>query len=89
MPFVPMQTMDLPELEPFLDVVFRIDAGLDGPVLKIDELLALRSGSVILTGRPAGENVMVTAGQTFFGAGELGCSKGRAIVRMLSFGSEG
>ncbi len=81
--------MNALDLAPFLDVVFRVDAGLTGPVLKIDELLALRPGSVILTGRPAGENVIVTAGQAPLGSGELGCSKGRAIVRMLSFGSEG
>jgi len=56
--------------------------------LKVDELLALRAGNVILTGRPAGENVIVTVGQAPFGIGELGCSRGRTIVRMLSFGSE-
>ena len=81
--------MDSLDLAQFLDVVLRIDAGLNGPVLKIDELLALRPGSVILTGRPAGENVIVTAGQAPLGMGELGCSRGKAIVRMLSFGSEG
>ena len=73
----------------FPDLVLRVDAGLNGPVLKIDELLALRSGSLILTGRPAGENVIVTAGQAPLGLGELGCFKGKAVVRMLSFGGEG
>jgi flagellar motor switch protein FliM len=80
--------MDTLELTPFLEMVFKVDAGLNGPVLKIDELLALRPGSVILTGHPAGENIIVTAGQAPLGLGELGCSKGRATVRMLSFGSE-
>jgi flagellar motor switch protein FliM len=80
--------MDSPELARFPDVVLQVDAGLKGPVLKIDELLSLRSGSVILTGCPAGENVIVTAGQAPLGTGELGCSRGKAIVRMLSFGNE-
>lgn len=77
------------ELARFPDVVLQVDAGLNGPVLKIDDLLALRAGSVILTGCPAGENVIVTAGQTPLGVGELGCLKGKAIVRLLGFGSEG
>ncbi len=81
--------MDALDLARFPDIVFKVDATLGGPVLKIDELLALRAGSVVMTGRPAGENVVVTAGQALLGTGELGCSKGKTIVRMLSFGSEG
>lgn len=81
--------MDSFDLTRFPDLVLQVDVALNGPVLKVDELLALRSGSVILTGRPAGENVLVTAGQALLGTGELGCSKGKAVVRMLSFGSEG
>jgi flagellar motor switch/type III secretory pathway protein FliN len=81
--------MDSLDLARFPDIVFKVDVALDGPALKIDELLALRPGSVILTGRPAGENVIVTAGQARVGTGELGSSRGKTIVRMLSFGSEG
>jgi len=80
--------MDSRDLTRFPDIVFKVDATLGGPVLKIDELLALRAGSVVLTGRPAGENVVVTAGQALLGTGELGCSGGKTTVRMLSFGSE-
>jgi flagellar motor switch/type III secretory pathway protein FliN len=80
--------MDSLDLARFPDIVLRVDAGLEGPVLKIDELLALRPGSIILTGRAAGANVTVTAGQAFLGTGELGCSTGRTVVRMLSFGAE-
>lgn len=79
--------MDTFDFTPFHDVVFQVAAELKGPVLKIDEILALRPGSVILTGRPAGENVIVTAGRAPLGSGELGCSAGRAAVRMLSFGA--
>jgi len=81
--------MNALDLARFSDVVLKGDASLNGPVLKIDELPALRAGSVILTARPASENVIVTAGEALPGTGELGCSRGRAIVRMLSFGSEG
>ena len=34
-------------------------------------------------------NVIVTVGEAFLGTGELGASKGKTVVRMLSFGSEG
>lgn len=81
--------MDSLELARFPNLILTVDAGLNGPVLKIDELMALRPGSVILTGRPAGENVIVTAGQAPLGLGELGRCRGKAIVRMLSFGTEG
>jgi flagellar motor switch/type III secretory pathway protein FliN len=81
--------MDSLDLARFPDLVLKVDAALKGTVLKIDELLALRPGSVILTGRPAGENVIVTAGQAPLGTGELGYSRGKTIVRMLSFGTEG
>jgi flagellar motor switch/type III secretory pathway protein FliN len=81
--------MDSLDLARFPDIVLKVDVALEGPLLNMNQLLALRPGSVILTGRPAGENVIVTAGQAPFGSGELGCSKGKTIVRMLSFGSEG
>jgi flagellar motor switch/type III secretory pathway protein FliN len=81
--------MDALDLARFPDIVFKVDAALAAPALKVDELLALRAGSVILTGQPAGENVIVTAGQALFGMGELGSFRGKTIVRMLSFGSEG
>jgi len=82
-----MESLD--ELARFPDLILRVDAGLNGPVLKIDELLALRPGGLILTGRSAGENAIVTAGQAPLGLGELGCFKGKAVVRMLRFGNEG
>ena len=79
--------MDTLALTPFLDIVFRIDAGLAGPILTVDELLALRAGTVILTGRQAGESVTVTAGEAVIGTGELGCCGKKATVRMLTFGA--
>jgi flagellar motor switch/type III secretory pathway protein FliN len=72
----------------FPNLVLTVDAGLNGPTLRVDEILALRAGSLVMTGRPAGENLVVTAGQAPLGKGELGCFRGTAIVRMLSFGSE-
>lgn len=80
--------MNSPDLTLFMDIVFKVDAGLNGPVLRIDDLLALRPGSEIVTGQPAGENVILTAGGAYLGSGELGSSKGRAVVRILTFGSE-
>ena len=81
--------MDSLDLARFPDIALKVDATLEGSALRIDDLLALRPGSVILTGHPAGENVNVTAGQALLGTGELGCFRAKTIVRMLSFGSEG
>jgi flagellar motor switch/type III secretory pathway protein FliN len=75
-----MENLDLTR---FLDVPLEIEALLAGPRMRVRDLLALRAGSVIETGLPAGENVEVLAGQAPLGPGELTASRGKVIVRML------
>jgi len=49
--------MDSLDLARFPDVALKVDAGLNNPLLKIDELPALRPGSGILNGRRACEKL--------------------------------
>jgi flagellar motor switch/type III secretory pathway protein FliN len=72
-------------MAPFLGVLLKVEAVVDGPGLKISDLLALRAGSVIATTLPAGESIGVRAGGSEIGAGELTAVGGRLAVRMLDF----
>ena len=72
-------------MAPFLGVPLTVEAVVEGPRLKISDLLALRAGSVIATTLPAGESVGVRAGGSEIGAGELTSVDGRLAVRMLDF----
>jgi len=73
------------EMTPFLGVPLTVEAVVEGPRLKISDLLALRAGSIIATRLPAGESVGVRAGGSEIGAGELTALGGRLAVRMLDF----
>ena len=77
--------MDVTELARFMDVPLEIEALVEGPRLRVGDLLALQTGSVIETTMPAGENIDVFAGQSPLGVGELTASRGRVIVRILRF----
>jgi flagellar motor switch/type III secretory pathway protein FliN len=77
--------MDATELARFMDVPLEIEALVEGPGLRVRDLLALKTGSVIETGLPAGDNVDVLAGRSPLGLGELTSSRGKVVVRMLSF----
>jgi flagellar motor switch/type III secretory pathway protein FliN len=72
-------------MAPFLGVPLTVEAVVEGPRLKISDLLALRAGSVIATTLPAGDSVGVRAGGSEIGAGELTALGGRLAVRMLDF----
>ena len=72
-------------MAPFLGVPLPVEAIIEGPRLKISELLSLRAGSVIASRLPAGESVGVRAGGSEIGAGELTALNGRLAVRMLDF----
>jgi len=73
------------ELEPFLDILLPVEAVLEGPSLRVGELMSLKPGSVVMTRFPAGDNVEVVAGNSRIGAGELTASGSRLAVRMLGF----
>jgi flagellar motor switch/type III secretory pathway protein FliN len=77
-----METLDLSR---FMDIPLQIEALIDGPRMRVRDLLALKAGSVIETARPAGENVDVLAGHSLLGLGELSGAGGKVIVRILMF----
>jgi len=75
----------LAELQNLLDVPLRFEALLPGPPMRLGELLKLSKGSLIKTGRQAGETVEVVAGGSRIGFAELDSAHGRFAVRMVSF----
>ncbi len=80
--------MDSPELARLLDVRFQVEATLQGPNLRVSQLLALKVGSLIPTNHPAGETVDVFAGNAYIGSGELNVMNGRNAVRMVKLGGK-
>lgn len=74
---------DLQDWAHLLDISFRVEAALDGPKLRVRELLTWSVGSVVTTARPAGENIDIFAGDAPIGAGELAASDGKVVVRMV------
>lgn len=77
--------MEGTELARFMDVPLEIEALVEGRRLRVRDLLALKTGSVIGTQLPAGDNVAVVAGQSPLGVGELTAARGKVVVRMVRF----
>lgn len=77
------------ELEHLLDVSLNLEVVLPGPTMRLGELLELSEGSLIKTGRQAGETVEVLAGGSLVGFAELADAKGRFAVRMVRFQAGG
>jgi len=78
--------MSSPELmENLLDVPAHFEAVLPGPSLSVGELLALTEGSLIKTGRVAGETVDIFAAGALIGFAELSDANGHRAVRMVRF----
>ena len=73
------------KLEHVLDVPVQVEAVVQGPVLRVGELLALAEGSIIKTTQPAGETVEVFAAGSLIGFAELAENNGRRAVRMVRF----
>jgi flagellar motor switch/type III secretory pathway protein FliN len=55
-----------------------VEAVVEGNALRVGELLELAVGSLVVSGRAAGENVDVLAGRTLPGSGELARANGIA-----------
>jgi flagellar motor switch/type III secretory pathway protein FliN len=62
-----------------------VEAVVEGHALRVSDLLELAVGSLVLSGRAAGENVDIFAGSAYLGAGELAQSNGHRVVRMVKF----
>ncbi|MEI9971417.1 MAG: FliM/FliN family flagellar motor switch protein [Ignavibacteriota bacterium] len=68
-----------------LDLPLEVEAVVEGRALRVSELLELAVGSLVVSGRAAGETVDVLAGHTYLGSGELARANGHRVVRMVNF----
>ena len=75
--------VDLQNWAHLLDISFGVEASLEGPTLRVRELLTWNVGSVVTTARAAGEDIDIFAGDAHIGAGELAASDGKIVVRMV------
>jgi flagellar motor switch/type III secretory pathway protein FliN len=73
------------ELARVQDIPVDFEAVLPAPPLRVGALLDLGVGSVINTGRPAGETVEIYAAGASIGFAELADGEGRRAVRMVRF----
>lgn len=78
--------MDSAPLTPLLDLNVDVEARLQGPVVRVSQLLSLKAGSLIGTVRPARKRVDLFAGNTNIGSGKLIIAHGRGAVRMNTIG---
>ena len=76
---------DLAKVAHLLDIPLDVEAVVEGRTLRVSELLELTVGSLVVSGRAAGESVDILAGQTYLGAGEMARANGHRVVRMVKF----
>lgn len=76
---------DLGKVGRLLDIPLDVEAVVEGRTLRVGELLELAVGSLVVSGRPAGESVDILVGRTLLGAGELARANGHRVVRMVNF----
>ncbi len=80
---------NLAQVAHLLDIPLEVEAVVEGRALRVSELLELTVGSLVVSGRAAGENVDVLAGRTLLGSGELARGNGHRVVRMVNFKGKG
>ena len=73
------------EIAPLGDVPVEIEVELDRRMMTTREVLRLEEGSVIETGRSAGENIDIYIGGVLCGSGEGVVIENRLGVRITDF----
>jgi flagellar motor switch protein FliN len=76
------------EIAPLGDVPVEIEIELDRRVMRAREVLQLDEGSIIATGRSAGENIDIYIGGVLFGSGEIVVIENALGVRITDFRDE-
>jgi flagellar motor switch/type III secretory pathway protein FliN len=76
---------NLAQVGHLLDIPLEVEAVVEGNALRVSELLELGVGSLVVSGRAAGESVDILVGRTLLGAGELARANGHRVVRMVKF----
>jgi len=75
---------DLQKVGRLLDIPLEVEAVVEAHALRVSALLELAVGSLVVSGRAAGESVDILAGRAFLGAGELAAANGHRVVRMVN-----
>jgi flagellar motor switch protein FliN/FliY len=73
------------EIAPVGDVMVELEVELDRRTVSAREVLQLQEGSVIGTGRSAGENIDIYIGGVLFGSGEIVVIENTLGVRITDF----
>ena len=73
------------EIAPLGEIPVEIEVELDRRTMTAREVLELEEGSVICTGRSAGENIDLYIGGALFGSGEIVLIESRLGVRITDF----
>ncbi len=77
------------EIASFGEVPVEIEVELDRRVMRTREVLELAAGSVISTGRSAGENIDIYIGGVLCGSGEIVVIENTLGVRITDFREDG
>jgi flagellar motor switch protein FliN/FliY len=75
----------LEEIAHLADIRIEVRAELDQTTMTIECILALEPGSVITTGRSAGENIDLVVGGARIGSGEIVIIEEAVGVRITDF----
>jgi flagellar motor switch protein FliN/FliY len=73
------------EVAPLGEVLVELEVELDRRTVSTREVLQLQEGSVIGTGRSAGENIDIYIGGVLFGSGEIVVIENTLGVRITDF----
>ena len=73
------------EIAPLGEIPVEVEVELDRKTMKAREVLELEEGSVIGTGRSAGENIDLYIGGVLFGSGEIVAIENNLGVRITDF----
>ena len=73
------------EIAPLGEIPVEVEVELDRKTMPAREVLELEEGSVIGTGRSAGENIDLYVGGVLFGSGEIVVIENTLGVRITDF----
>jgi flagellar motor switch protein FliN/FliY len=73
------------EIAPLGEIPVEVEVELDRKTMTARDLLELEEGSVITTGRSAGENIDLYVGGALFGSGEIVVIENTLGVRITDF----
>jgi flagellar motor switch protein FliN len=73
------------EIAPLGEIPVEVEVELDRKTMTAREVLDLEEGSVICTGRSAGENIDLYIGGVLFGSGEIVVIENTLGVRITDF----